>query len=96
MWAVGVYDLHLPASQFWRLSPKEFDALCARRNIDEKRQLYNAALIASMVYNVKRGKGKKALQPKDFMPPEQVKHSKMSATEMKAQAAQIASMFKGK
>ena len=56
------------------LSPRLLDLLLIRYEkkckLDVKLNLLNAGIIASMIYNVNRAKGKKALSAKDFLPKE--------------------------
>lgn len=56
------------------LSPRLLDLLLIRYEkkckTNIKLNLLNAGIVASMIYNVNRPKGKKALSPKDFMPKE--------------------------
>lgn len=56
------------------LSPRLLDLLLIRYEkkckTNIKLNLLNAGIIASMIYNVNRPKGKKALSPKDFLPKE--------------------------
>lgn len=61
------------------LSPRLLDLLLIRyekkcKN-DIKLNLLNAGIIASMIYNVNRPKGKKALKAKDFLPKEEEKQN---------------------
>jgi len=56
------------------LSPRLLDLLLIRYEkkckLNVKLNLLNAGIIASMIYNVNRPKGKKALSAKDFLPKE--------------------------
>lgn len=56
------------------LSPRLLDLLLIRYEkkckLDIKLNLLNAGIIASMIYNVNKPKGKKSLSPKDFLPKE--------------------------
>jgi hypothetical protein len=83
-------DLGLPEAEFWRLSLREFDLLCARKRVLERKTDYNTALVACMIYNVNRGKGKRAIHPEDLIGPgERPRQRRMTETEMKDQLRRI-------
>lgn len=52
-----------------------------RHKQKQSADLFNSALICSVIANVHRGKGK-SFQPSDFMPIERKKRKKMSIAEM--------------
>lgn len=81
LWSIGVYDLRLPEDHFWRLTLAEFNSLCHRHKEKQRAELFNSALICSVIANVNRGKGK-AFTPSDFMPKEKVKKKVMSIIDM--------------
>ena len=81
MWSIGIYDLRLTEDQFWRLTLGEFNSLCLRHKEAKRAELFNSALICSVIANVNRGKGK-AYSPADFMPKEQKQKQKMSMQDM--------------
>ena len=81
MWSIGIYDLRLTEDQFWRLTLGEFNSLCLRHKERQRAELFNSALICSVIANVNRGKGK-AYTPADFMPKENKKKKQMSLNEM--------------
>jgi hypothetical protein len=66
-WGIGVYDLRLTEHEFLELTPKLFEKLCGRKYQNERRELTNAALIAAVVINVNRTKGKRAVKIKDII-----------------------------
>lgn len=68
MWASAVYDLGLTTQQFWKLTPRKFQALCERWENGEKRQRDRAALIGFYLYNAMGAKkaGGQAFSPADF------------------------------
>jgi len=68
MWAVGIYDLRLTESAFWSLTLRKLALLIKRHSLEQERQDYRSAMICTLLYNINRGKGKKALSPTDFMP----------------------------
>lgn len=51
---------------FWELSPRELEELLKRRREEERRESLLFGLVASVIVNVNRVKGKKAVQPGDF------------------------------
>ena len=59
--------MKLSDDDFWRLTLKEFNYLCDRHNEERRANLYNSALICSVIANVNRKKGK-SFKPSDFMP----------------------------
>ena len=63
---------------FLGIDPRLLDVIAKQRQQEEKgkwnRSLYSAGIVASMVYNVNRGKGKKAMKPEQFLIKEQVKN----------------------
>jgi hypothetical protein len=79
LWSIGIYDLRLTEAEFWRLTLKQFNYLCERHNKAKRADMYNSALICSVIANVNRKKGK-SFKPTDFMPKE--KQKKMSVNEM--------------
>ncbi len=81
LWSIGIYDLRLTEDQFWRLTLEEFNSLCHRHKEKQRAELFNSALICSVIANVNRGKGK-AYTPLDFMPKEKKKPKPMSINEM--------------
>lgn len=72
--------MRLSDEEFWSLTLKEFNLLVKRHKNKLSAELYNSALICSIIANVNRGKGK-PFQPSDFMPKEN-KRKKMSINEM--------------
>ena len=70
LWATGVYDLRLSSEAFWRLTPRQFTALCERHRNDERRRDGRAALVTAMIANTVRDAKKhpKPYQPSDFLP----------------------------
>jgi hypothetical protein len=80
LWAIGRYDLQLSEEDFWRLTLKEFNMLCHRHRERRRAELFNSALICSVIANVHRGKGK-PYKPDDFMPKEKT-NKKMTTEEM--------------
>lgn len=81
LWSIGIYDLRLNDEQFWRLTIKQFNKLVERHKQNKRAELFNSALICSVIANVNRGKGK-PFQPSDFMPKEKKRQPKMSPEEM--------------
>lgn len=73
--------MRLTDEQFWRLTIKQFNSLCARHKEKKRADMFNSALICSVIANVNRGKGK-PFQPSDFMPKEKEKTRKMTTEEM--------------
>jgi hypothetical protein len=73
--------LKLTNEQFWRLTLKEFNSLCLRHREKQRAELFNSALICSVIANVNRKKGK-TFSPMDFMPKEKKKPKQMSANEL--------------
>lgn len=72
-----MYDLRLAPEVFWRLTPRQLAALCARLRHDWKRQDQHAALVACLIANANRDPKKKR-QPfkiEDFMPGEKPEQS---------------------
>ncbi len=74
MWAMARIDLDLDECSFWRLTPRQFDALIRRKNLEydllrqrEERADYRAALLCSVIVNVNRPKNKKRARPEDFL-----------------------------
>jgi hypothetical protein len=55
--------------------------LCHRHREQQRAELFNSALICSVIANVNRGKGK-AFSPMDFMPKEKEKKKVMSMNDM--------------
>jgi hypothetical protein len=58
LWSIGIYDLKLTDEQFWRLTLKEFNSLCLRHREQQRAELFNSALICSVIY----AKGKEEAQ----------------------------------
>ena len=54
-------------AEFWRLTMREYNALCKRRRANEENETYRAAFIVSSIYNVNRAKGQDPIRPEDFM-----------------------------
>jgi hypothetical protein len=81
LWAIGIYDLGLDDDQFWRLTIRQFNKLVERHKENKRAELFNSALICSVIANVNRGKGK-PFQPSDFMPKENKKKAKMTTEQM--------------
>ena len=73
--------MRLSEDHFWRLTLAEFNSLCLRHKENQRAELFNSALICSVIANVNRGKGK-AFTPSDFMPKEKSKNKKMSVVDM--------------
>ena len=73
--------MNLTEDQFWRLTINEFNSLCDRHKEAKRTELFNSALICSVIANVHRRKGK-AFSPSDFMPKEKKKQKKMSVDEL--------------
>lgn len=69
MWAIGRYDLGLTDNEFWGLTLLQFNKLCERHKEKRSADLFNSALICSVIANVNRQKGK-PFTPQDFMPKE--------------------------
>lgn len=74
MWAMARVDLGLDESSFWRLTPRQFDALIRRKNQEydllrqrEERADYRVALLCSVIVNINRPKNKKRAKPEDFL-----------------------------
>lgn len=88
LWAIGLYDLKLTESQFWRLTIKEFSMLYERHKQRLSAELFNSALICSVIANANRSKGK-PFTPSDFMPQEKKKRKKMTTEEMVEMLKQI-------
>lgn len=81
MWSIAIYDLRLTEDQFWRLTLGEFNSLCVRHKEAKRAEMFNSALICSVIANVNRGKGK-VYTPADFMPKEQKKKKAMTMQDM--------------
>jgi hypothetical protein len=64
--AIARYDLELTESEFWELTPAQFDALNERHLVHAQMSDYRAGLIASILCNVNRKEGTKPLTPGDF------------------------------
>ena len=64
-WSVAVFDLGLTDKQFWKLTPAQFYALWERCLQSKQEADYRAGVVASMLYNIHRGKHP-ALDPEDF------------------------------
>lgn len=67
-----MYDLGLASDAFWRLTPRRFAALCARRRGDVRRADQRAALVACLIANANRDvkKRRRPFTVEDFMPGE--------------------------
>jgi hypothetical protein len=55
-WAVAVYDFGLPEEQFLDLTPAKFRALSKRHEHRNQLEDYRAGVIASLLFNIHRGK----------------------------------------
>jgi hypothetical protein len=55
-WAVAVYDFGLTEEQFLDLTPAKFRALSKRHELKNQLEDYRAGVIASLLYNIHRGK----------------------------------------
>ena len=51
-----------------RLTLREYDYLVQRHILAQEREMYNVALICTMIANTHRGEKQKPLKPQDFMP----------------------------
>lgn len=62
---------------FWELDPRRLDLVVQQKKQEEKiewnRSLLSAGIVASMIYNVNRGKGKPAMKPEKFLIKEESK-----------------------
>jgi len=56
-WAVAIYDFKLTEEQFFDLTPAKFRALGKRHELRNQLEDYRAGVIASLLYNIHRGKG---------------------------------------
>jgi hypothetical protein len=68
LWAFGRYDLQLSDNEFWGLTLREFNALCARHKDNQDWLNYRAALICTVMANIWRASNTRAFEIKDFMP----------------------------
>lgn len=55
-WAVAIYDFGLTEEQFLDLTPAKFRALGKRHELKNQLEDYRAGVIASLLYNINRGK----------------------------------------
>jgi hypothetical protein len=68
IWAVCKHDHGLTWTEFQDMTLAEFEALEARRMIAVRHARFNAALIASHLYNANRGADTDAVSPFDYLP----------------------------
>lgn len=57
-------------AEFWRTTPRQFDARLSRHLAERDRADYRAGVIAAIIATVHAGgkKGKKGFKPSDFFP----------------------------
>lgn len=55
-WAVAIYDFRLTEEQFLDLTPAKFRALSKRHEHHNQLEDYRAGVIASLLFNIHRGK----------------------------------------
>lgn len=65
---MAIYDLGLTSSEFWELTPAQFQALLKRQEMHESLDDYRSAQIACILVNVNRKSGSKASEVTEFMP----------------------------
>ena len=58
--------LGLPVEDFWTSTPRRFDAYAKAHGRAEERRDYRSGLIASILVNTNRAKGKPPVNPMDF------------------------------
>jgi len=77
LWSIARYDLGLSDSEFWELTPAQFDALNARLFQKIQREDFRAGQICSTLCNLKRQKKSASVwQAHQFfpsLPPPEVK-----------------------
>lgn len=77
---MGVIDLGLSDDAFWGLTPRLLVLLSERKREAERRMDLRFGVVASLIYNANRGKGR-PMGPEDFFPGEK---RARSAEEMRA------------
>jgi len=66
MWAAAVGQLRLRPDDCWSLTFEEFEALWSAYEAQQDLENYRAGIIASLLYNIHRGKNQKPLGWEDF------------------------------
>lgn len=87
----------LSEKDFWELTFKEFDSLCKRKSINDRRIESYSAQIACLLYNIHRGEKQPALKVEDFMS-EKIYKKKVpqTAEEMKRLSKLLTAAYGGK
>jgi len=68
MWSVARYDLGLTSEEFFRLTPRQFDALVKRKEYETQRDEFMLAQIAGYTINFSMCHPKEPVDPFDLMP----------------------------
>ena len=68
MWAVARYDLGLTSEEFFRLTPRQYDALLKRREYETQQAEFLFAQLTSYFINFSMCHPKDPTKPRDFMP----------------------------
>ena len=96
------YDLHLTDDDFWRMTPRQLDALLARHHAATASNEFLFAQLTSWVANTGFKSCEKATNARDFMPSEWAKRTtpapvkttkRLTKTRQKQIAADIRAMF---
>jgi len=61
-------DLGLTDEEFWRLTPRELDALSKRTVARRDREDYQVALLCAVIANTAPRRRKRPFKPEDFLP----------------------------
>ncbi|HSH44476.1 MAG TPA: hypothetical protein VK966_01335 [Longimicrobiales bacterium] len=73
---------------FWRLTPRELEALLdaigERREQENEAENLRAGLVAAMIYNVHRRRGAKPKEPRDFFRPAKAGDEIVSTEQMRS------------
>jgi hypothetical protein len=73
LWSVARYDLRLSSAEFYRLTPRQLDALIKRQEHGIRHSEFMLAQLTACVANFSMSHPKKPVDAKDFMPSEWAK-----------------------
>lgn len=62
------HDLRLPDDEIGRLTLAQYEALVARKRVQDNKDRLNAGIVAAAVINAFRAEGQKPISPLEFVP----------------------------
>ena len=95
LWALAIYDLKITEQLFLKLTMKELDVLCKRKQINDRRIEGYSAQISWLIYSFHRTKKMPERTIDDFMSQSDKPKRKQSTEEMKNMAKLITKALNG-